>query len=613
MCGIAAIIGGLPQNHETIKKMINSINHRGPDHQGFFNDKKIQLGSCRLSIFDLSSKGNMPMNDTSKRFTIVFNGEIYNFKELKSKYDLKTNSNSDTEVLIELFNKFGTNCFKELNGIFAFIIYDKIHNKVYCVRDRLGIKPLFYTKKNNLFYFCSEIKGIKAVCHDITINNDIVEFYLKNSIYDFSNETFFKNIYQVKQSSYLEIDLNNNQFKTQKYWSLDSSQKKSDSEYLKNIFDKSLILQQLSDTKVGLNISNGIDSNVIISRLNRLNKGQKNILANSYFYSDDEFDHSKDIKLMSSYYNWKIDLREIKPSDIIENFSEVANYQDEPFPGISTISKHILIKNNYSEDCKVILEGQGGDDIAAGYKYYFPFFLLDKFKKNQFIYAFNEIKNFMKIEKMNLSNFFKFFSNSIKGYYRGGISADGTISNYDKIINVNQKEINRRYQNEILKFCKDKSYLKKIIYRDLIYTKLPRILRSIDRVSMAHSKEIRVPILDHNIVEYFYSLEPKDYINEGLMRSHYRKLFDNNSSEINKILIKKNYVPDPQTKWLKNQLYSWMYDKLSNSKFNLNGMIDKKKLINYMELFKSNKGINNSNFLWKLLNLEHIYQKYNAN
>ena len=233
----------------------------------------------------------MPMNEASKRFTIVFNGEIYNFKELKSKYDLKTNSNSDTEVLIELFNKFGTNCFKELNGIFAFIIYDKIHHKVYCVRDRLGIKPLFYTKKNNLFYFCSEIKGIRAVFDEITINNNMVEFYLKNSIYDFSNETFFKNIYQVKQGSYFEIDLNNNQFKTQKYWSLDSSQKKSDSEYLKNIFDKSLILQQLSDTKVGLNISNGIDSNIIISRLNRLNKGQKNILANSYFYSDDEFDH----------------------------------------------------------------------------------------------------------------------------------------------------------------------------------------------------------------------------------------------------------------------------------------------------------------------------------
>ncbi len=613
MCGIASIIGGPPQDHESIKKMINSIDHRGPDHQGFYSDKKIKLGSCRLSIFDLSPKGNMPMQDSSKRFTIVFNGEIYNFRELKSKYNLKTHSNSDTEVLIELFNKFGTDSFKQLNGIFAFIIHDKVQNKVFCARDRLGIKPLFYTKKNNLLYFCSEIKGIKAVLDEFTINNNMVEFYLKNSMYDFSHETFFKNIFQVKQGSYFEIDLNKNELNEKSYWRLESNKRKSDDNYLKKIFDNSLQLQQLSDTKVGLNISNGIDSNIIISRLNKINGGQKNIFANSYFYSDEEFDHSKDIKLMSSHFNWKINLREIKPIDIIENFDEVANYQDEPFPGLNTIAKHILIKNNYSEDCKVILEGQGGDDIAAGYKYYFPFFILDKLKKYQFFSSFDEIRNFLKIEKMKFSELINFFSNSIKGYYYGGISADGTISNYDQIINVDNKKINKKYKDEILKFCKNKSFLKKIIYRDLVHTKLPRILRSVDRASMAYSKEIRVPILDHNIVEYFYSLESKDYIDKGLMRSHYRKLFDDNSIEINKILIKKNYVPDPQTKWLKNQLYSWMYDKLSNSRFDLDGMIDKKKLIRYIEFFKKNNQVNNSNFLWKLLNIEHIYRRYKAN
>ena len=170
MCGIACIFGNNPSPLE-IKSMINAISHRGPDHKGFYGNSLVQLGSCRLSIFDLSDKANMPMQDKKKRYSIIYNGEIYNFKYLKKKYNLTTHSNSDTEVLIELFSKIGEKSFEEFNGIYAFIIYDSLKNKIYCVRDRLGIKPLYYYKKDTNYYFCSEIKGITSVINNVNINS----------------------------------------------------------------------------------------------------------------------------------------------------------------------------------------------------------------------------------------------------------------------------------------------------------------------------------------------------------------------------------------------------------------------------------------------------------
>ncbi|MBC8303063.1 MAG: asparagine synthase (glutamine-hydrolyzing) [Pelagibacterales bacterium] len=607
MCGIACIFGNNPSPLE-IKSMINAISHRGPDHKGFYGNSLVQLGSCRLSIFDLSDKANMPMQDKKKRYSIIYNGEIYNFKYLKKKYNLTTHSNSDTEVLIELFSKIGEKSFEEFNGIYAFIIYDSLKNKIYCVRDRLGIKPLYYYKKDTNYYFCSEIKGITSVINNVNINSEIVEFYLQNSIYNHSKETFFEKVNQVTQGSYMVFDLDKDQYLEKKYWNIVSEKTELDLDRLDEIFYNSLKLQQESDTKIGLNVSSGIDSNLMIGYLNKINKGQKNISANSYFYSDKQFDHREDLKEMSNFYGWKINTLEITPKDIIENFDEVAYYQDEPFPGVTTISKHLLIKKSYPSECKVILEGQGGDDIAAGYKYHFPIFLLDKITNFKIKDFFSEIFHFKKKENIDLLKFVGFFYNSIKGYYEGGISADGTVAQKNKFLNTDKKKIKKLYKENILNFCKNKSYLKKMLYRDIFFCKLPRILRTVDRASMAYGKEIRVPILDHNIVEFFFSLKSDDYIKEGNLRHKYRQLFLNHFPSNKFILNKKKYLPDPQTDWLKTELFDWMFDKLTSQHFDLNGMLNRVKLREYLINFKKNDKVNNSNLIWQLLNLEYLYR-----
>ena len=289
MCGLAAIFGQDHLNSKEIKTMISSIAHRGPDHQGFFENEKVLMGSCRLSIFDLSSKGNMPMSDRTGRYVIIYNGEIYNFKELKKKYDIITKSETDTEVLIELFAKLNVECFKLLNGIFSLIIFDNLEKKIYSARDRLGVKPLYYLKKNNNFYFCSEIKGILRVNKNIQINSDIVKFYLNTSFYDSFEETFYKNILQVEQGTCIIFDLNKKSLNKKRYWDLnDDKTLNSSFELFDQHLTNSFSIQQRSDTKIGVNVSSGVDSNLMISYLNLINKGQNNILANSYYFSDPE-------------------------------------------------------------------------------------------------------------------------------------------------------------------------------------------------------------------------------------------------------------------------------------------------------------------------------------
>ena len=611
MCGIAAIFGTKKKEFSKIKSMISSISHRGPDGQGFYTDDYVSLGSCRLSIFDFSEKGNMPMNDNSKRYYIVYNGEIYNFKELKKKYNISTKSNTDTEVLIELFAKINVKCFEELNGIFAFIIFDKLEKKVYCVRDRFGVKPLYYTKNKDTYYFCSEIKGIKSTINNVQINLDIVKFYLHTSFYDSTKESFYKNINQVEHSSYMIFDLNKKESIKRKFWDLEISNNQDNSfNTLDKYFVDSFSLQQRTDSNLGLNISSGLDSNLMISYLNLINKGQNNISANSYYFSDPEFDHRNDLKEMSEHYGWKINTHEITSSDVINKFEKVFDSQDEPFPGIVTIAKDILIEKSYSNETKVILEGQGGDEIGAGYRYVFPLHILDLVKTLNMKKVYHQIKKFNSNENIRNNEFINFFYNSLKGYLIGGISADGTQSKMGEILqsNINHDQ-SLIYKNLRGKIDKNLNFLKTILYRDIFYCKLPRILRSCDRSSMAHGKELRVPLLDHNIVKFFFNLNNENLINDGHMRHYYRKFVSQKFISNKLVNKKKYYVSDPQTKWLKTSLFQWAYDNLTRNNSFIGLFVKKDHLKKYLNDFKNNSNIKNSNLIWQLMCIEYLFKK----
>ena len=606
MCGILGFFGSKKPSLDFFKEILAITNHRGPDDSGVFFDEKIILGSNRLSILDLSSNGKMPMQDDSGNYIIIFNGEIYNYIELKKKFNIFTRTNTDTEVLLELYKKIGINCLDELNGMFAFAIYDLKKKKLFCARDPIGIKPLYYSIEGNNFYFSSEVKSINKFYKKKNINYDYVKNYLSYGLYDYSEETFFSSIKQLSPGSYILKD--DSSFLLKKYWDLKNIPQNNLSlnescEKFNSLVNNSFRMQLRSDAKLGVNISSGLDSCLMMYNLNLINGGQSNISANSYYFGESLVDEKNDLTNFANKINWRVNFIKIEPEDIIKYSQDVMVSQEQPFPGIITYAKHILINKCYENDRKVILEAQGGDDICAGYKYYFPFFIKDLIKDGRFFKSLSEITNFLIREKMSLSNFVIFYKNSIASMDKAGISADG--SKILKLDPLFEKGYNCKNLTDLSNI---QSFLDKIIYRDFTSTKLPRILRSCDRASMFNSKELRVPLLDKNIVEFCYGVSNEHKIKNGSLRYFYRKaLLDKyKDSSISK---KKNYISDPQTIWLKTHLYDWAYSLLSDQNSFCRNFYNPKKIIEFLENFKKNDRVNNSFKIWQLVNLE-LWNKY---
>ena len=618
MCGIALCYSSKNlDSNKTTKNIIDSIKHRGPDNQGFANFQNLSLGSCRLSIFDLSDKGNMPMKDNSGRYTIIYNGEIYNFKSLKKQFNLNTKTNTDTEVLLELYSIKKEKCLDYLNGIFAFVIYDSKENSLFCARDHLGVKPFYYSRNKDYFVISSEIKALyKIFKNDFNINN--IKSYLSTSFYDLGEFTFYKGINQLKPGHYIKFFLQNNNFQIQRYWDLRKPinkdlQKKSQNELVEHAYSlikNSFKIQCQADVKIGINVSSGIDSKLMLYFLDNINSGQGDVSANSYYFDEEQFNEKKDLEKISNKLNWKVNFHEIKSEDIINNFDEIFIGQEGPFPGITTMAKSILIKKAYGPDQKVILEAQGGDDIAGGYRYIFGSYINDLLKQKRFIKIIAEIAKFKNIENISYSNVFLLIKNSISALYTGGLSADGSKNiNQDIFTNefLNIKLTENEFSKEIISIQSD---LNKIIYRDIFYTKLQRILKSCDRSSMAYSKELRVPILDKNVVEFFYNLDSSKIINNGNLRYLYRMLFQKKFKENG--FEKKKYISDPQIKWLKSDLFDWAYSIMSDMQTFNDGIYNTKKLLTLFEKFRDNDKIQNSNLFWQAICLKKMLKNSRA-
>jgi asparagine synthase (glutamine-hydrolysing) len=613
MCGISGIINFSKNiNNADINVMNNSINYRGPNFKKIIKLNYASLGFLRLSIIDLSNKSNQPFQDTQKKITVIYNGEIYNYKDLKKKFfsKIKFKSNGDGEIILHLYQKFGKKFINYLKGMFAICIVDENKKNILLIRDRFGIKPLYYflDKKNKNLIFCSEIKGIVATrYYKKSINMKEAYLYLQKGYINSTNESWFKDIYQVPPGSYIEYNplklVINNYYKLEE--KIDESKDNSNISYkkiLNNIFNKicnSFNDHLQFDVKAGIHISSGTDS-ALIAALTKIHNS-KNIESYTFSFENKKFSELDGAKEIAKSVNLKNNSSILKDKDVEDFLYDVLKAEFEPFSSLRILSQHHLYKK-YKNNIKVVIDGSGGDEIGAGYIYYVIPWYLDLLNDNKVSKEQERLLNLSKNIKNDTIDLQHFLLGSINQTFSPGSSTvDGSIYSNKSLLNNDFLKSNNQNDFKIVKPFK--SYLRNAQYADLFHLKLPRALRYVDRASMSNSIEARVPLLDHEVVEACFNVPSRFKIVNQQQRSIFK---DNIKKHIKNVILFKNKrtIADPQSYWLKNNLKNLCDEVFYDSNFDSYNFLNKEKFREYYQSFIKYPKHFNTFFIFQILIME---------
>lgn len=555
MCGITGILNfdTRPVELSQIKAMNDVISHRGPDGEGFWTSNKLNVGfgHRRLSIIDLSENGKQPMHYLEQRYTITFNGEIYNYIELKSSliqngYTFK--SGTDTEVLLALYDLKKENCLQDLDGMFSFAIWDEKEQTLFCARDRFGEKPFYYFKDQTRFVFASEIKQFWAIDINKKIDETKLSFFVEHgTIEDSTNitDTFYEDIKELDAAHCLIINKSNN-VHIKRYWDIElkatpfNGAIEQAAETFLELFTDSIRLRLRSDVPVGSSLSGGLDSSSIVMLVDLL-KG-KEVKQNTFSarfkdYAKDEGAHIEAVvkacKNVEVHYTWP-------DKDYFESvFDKVTYHQDEPFGSASIVAQYAVMELAKKNKVTVLLDGQGADEQLAGYLPYYHTYL------NQLYYS---KPSAFKIEKAAYQKF-----HGLVYPYRS-IEASET---FRMKLGRHKKKLLKQempYQNQLAKNLKVST----------TQIGLKELLRHADRNSMAHSREVRLPFLSHKLVEFVFSLPDSYKINNGWTKFVLRKSMNTIlPTSITWRVDKVAYEP-PQNKWMASDKYEHEIKKAAN-------------------------------------------------
>ena len=382
MCGLAGVIAlnGGRVDPIAVKRMADSLRHRGPDDEGILVQGAVGFGFRRLAILDLSPSGHQPMVSQDGRYVLVYNGEIYNYIELRRELQAQGyqfRSSGDTEVLLNAYDAWGTDCLHKFNGMWAFLIYDTHKKIIFGSRDRFGIKPLYRYRARNLVLFASEIKAILSSGHYCEGTNwNVASRFLVEGRLDTTDETFFDGITRVPARSAFELDLHGN-YKEWKYWSLSdlpAIECKDPPAEFAELFEDAVRLRMRSDVPVGVLLSGGLDSTSIICSMSKLKKtinGDATPLW-AISYMAHEFDESTYIRDTLTQTDADLVPIEIKPTEMIARLAKFLWHHDEPVHTMTAMIGYELLALASRNGVKVILSGQGADETIAGYPGYFP-------------------------------------------------------------------------------------------------------------------------------------------------------------------------------------------------------------------------------------------------
>lgn len=612
MCGILGF--NFKSDNE---KIFIIASHRGPDNTSKLEVGNFTFGHNRLSIVDHNNLSNQPFNSVCGRYTIVFNGEVYNHCEIREKlsckYSFKTES--DTEVILYSYIEYGESCVELFRGMFAFAIYDNFEDKLFCARDRIGIKPFVYYFKDDKFIFASEINVVLEVLgENPEINNTAVWQYMKY-LYISYPDTIFKDIKKLPPAHTLSYQKGKIEIK--KYWDIEDYvglnshlEEEEILERLDKLFEDSIKIMMIADVELGSFLSGGIDSSLILYYMQK--NSQKNI--NTYtlgFKNAEKYDETSDAKIVSHFYNTNHKEIIIEPK-IVELLPKMVKHFGEPFASPTSLLIHELTRET-KKLATVALAGDGGDEVFGGYPKYQALQIAERFNfvpkivwkvMKKIINYLPETSNGNHLPR-RLKTFFNSLEKDCNEMYDNwsGYITDDDLNelfidkkDYKKIVSelwLSQKKGNSLIRSSIVD-------LKTYLPNDMLYYG--------DIMSMANSFEVRFPLIDHKIIEFMTSIDSKWRIKNGQTKYLMKKLLENKipSSIINK---KKLGLNPPLGIWLKNDLKELIDKYLSEENIEKRGLFNYKFVKKIIDDFETNKKDTSLN-IWALIVLEEWFKQY---
>lgn len=611
MCGINGYVHfGDAQAERLVNQMNTSLKHRGPDNQAVWQNEFVTLGHARLSIIDLSSNAHQPFISACGRYSIVFNGEIYNYKFLKEKLQVEKGivfkTNSDTEVLLELFKQYGIKCLDELNGMFAFAIWDNLNHRLFAARDRLGEKPFYYSVRNGQLVFSSEVRALLS-------SNLIPKKIDRSALYNYilyqtvhAPQTLLEDVKQLMPGCYLIFDQKNG-LQSNLYWkpgqSAFTGNKLEAIAEVRRSFERSIDLRMVADVEVGAFLSGGIDSSAVVAQMSRLSK--KSISTFSVIFGESDFSEEEYSNLIAKKYNTNHYPIKIHPNEFLHQVPSILNAVD--FPGGDGPNTYIVAQATRKTGIKVALSGLGGDELFAGYPVFkqawsfkhkrvlrsSPLFMRKvvgkmaaRVKKGT---AGDKLNRILSQKELNDAVFYTLSRQLFDEAFAAGLLKEN--HGYSNAVKTISEPIFKSTTSHFLSsvsLAEISTYMQNVLLRDS------------DQMTMAHALEVRAPFLDHELVDLVLSIPDEfKYPNTP------KQLFVEAMGELLPPEIvnrKKMGFVLPWAHWMRNELNLYCEQRINSlAKRNY---FNEKKLIQLWDQFKQNHPSTPWSRIWHFVALE---------
>ncbi|RDV29199.1 asparagine synthase (glutamine-hydrolyzing) [Alteromonas aestuariivivens] len=626
MCGIAGFsqFNGLEGNEATLEAMGQAIYHRGPDAGGIYLDDHIGLCHRRLSILDLSEAGNQPMYSADGNLVIVFNGEIYNFLELRAELEAEGhqfNSHTDTEVILALYAREGSNCLAKLNGMFAFAIWDKTTKQLFIARDRLGKKPLYYFSHNGRFAFASEIKALLTL-------NDIPRDIRLDAVYDFfayqyvpDPKSIFKHIHKLPPAHYLQLDASG--MSIHQYWDLSFAHTShlSEAEHceqLKALLEKVTRQRMVSDVPLGAFLSGGVDSSGVVAMMAEAS-GQA-VKTCTIGFDDEKYNEADFAREIAEKYHTEHHEFTVH-QNVAERLEHIVSFFDEPFADPSLVPT-FFVSELARKAVTVALAGDGGDEMFAGYEKYttddIENKLRNKFPESVRKTLFPGLATLAGTIPGSIGKKAKSLLTSLSHDPAMGFYITNSQMTDDIWQSLVKPDIGQQLQGyhpsqltvDFYNQADGPDHLSKILYTDIKTYLTGGILVKVDRTSMANSLEVRAPILDYQVAEFAAKLPAEQKYNQGEKKYLLKEVFKPFIPE-SLLYRKKMGFSVPLAEWFRNELKQTAEKALLNSEGGLTEIFSQsaiEKLWNQHQSAKQDHGA----VLWSMLMYQMWWNKYAA-